>query len=77
MKVDTHRILTIKAISFFKAISNFYIFTAFKFMIFFLDFYLTKPNIGIMVRVFANGSIPVWVIPKTQKGVLDISLLNT
>ena len=30
------------------------------------------PDIGIMVRVFANGpedlgSIPGWVIPKTQK----------
>ena len=35
----------------------------------------------IMVRVFANGlgdwgSIPDWVIPKTQKMVLDSSLLN-
>ena len=38
--------------------------------------------IGIMVRVFANGprdqsSIPSWVIPKTQKMVLDAALLNT
>ena len=38
--------------------------------------------IGIMVRVFANGpgekgSIPGRVIPKTQKMVLDASLLNT
>ena len=37
---------------------------------------------GIMVRVFANGredrgSVPVKVIPKTQKMVLDASLLNT
>ena len=37
---------------------------------------------GIMVRVFANvpgdlGSIPGRVIPKTQKMVLDASLLNT
>ena len=36
----------------------------------------------MMVRVFANGledpsSIPDWVIPKTQKMVLDASLLNT
>ena len=39
-------------------------------------------DIGIMVRVFANGpgdlgSIPARVIPKTQKMVLDASLLNT
>ena len=37
--------------------------------------------IGIMVSVFANGlgnlgSIPGWVIPKTQKMVLDATLLN-
>ena len=37
---------------------------------------------GIMVRVFANGlgelrSIPGRVIPKTQKIILDASLLNT
>ena len=37
---------------------------------------------SMMVRVFANGpgdlgSIPGWVIPKTQKMVLDASLLNT
>ena len=35
-----------------------------------------------MSRVFANdsgdqGSIPGWVIPKTQKMVLDATLLNT
>ena len=41
-----------------------------------------KPDIGIMVRVFAYGpgdlgSIPDWVIPKTLKMVLDASLLNT
>ena len=35
-----------------------------------------------MVRVFANGpgdlgSIPVRVIPKTKKMILDASLLNT
>ena len=40
------------------------------------------PDIGIMVRKFANrqgdwGSIPGRVIPKTQKMVLDASLLNT
>ena len=39
-------------------------------------------NIGLAVRVFANGpgdlgSIPGRVIPKTQKMVLDASLLNT
>ena len=39
-------------------------------------------DIGIMVRVFANGpgdlgSIPGWVIPKTQKVVLDATLFNT
>ena len=40
------------------------------------------PDIGIMVRVFANGpgelgSIPGRVIPKTQKMVLYATLLNT
>ena len=38
------------------------------------------PDIGMMVRVFANGpgdSIPGRVIPNTQKMVLDASLLNT
>ena len=44
--------------------------------------YKTIPDIGIMVRVFANGpgdlgSIPGWVIPKTQKMVLDAAFLNT
>ena len=39
-------------------------------------------EIGMMVRVFVNGSgdlgsIPDRVIPKTQKMVLDASLLNT
>ena len=42
----------------------------------------TIPDIGLAVRVFANdpgdlGSIPGRVIPKTQKMVLDASLLNT
>ena len=41
-----------------------------------------QPDIGLGVRVFANGpgdlgSIPGRVIPKTQKMVLDASLLNT
>ena len=41
-----------------------------------------RQDIGMMVRVFANGprdlgSIPGRVIPKTQKMVLDASLLNT
>ena len=40
------------------------------------------PDIGLAVRVFANGpgdmgSIPGRVIPKTQKMVLDVSLFNT
>ena len=40
------------------------------------------PDIGLAVRVFANGlgdlgSIPGRVKPKTQKMVLDASLLNT
>ena len=40
------------------------------------------PDIGMMVRMFANGpgdlgSIPGRVIPKTQKMVLDANLLNT
>ena len=41
-----------------------------------------KPDIGLMVRVFANGpgdlgSFPGQVIPKTQKMVLAATLLNT
>ena len=44
--------------------------------------YIKVPDIGLAVRVFANGpgdlgSIPGRVIPKTQKMVLDASLLNT
>ena len=44
--------------------------------------YYDKPDIGIMVRVFANdpgdlGSIPGRVIPKTQKMLLDATLFNT
>ena len=39
-------------------------------------------SIGMMVRVFVNGpgdlgSLPGRVIPKTQKMVLDASLLST
>ena len=45
-----------------------------------LFYFIFKPGLG--VRVFANGpgdlgSIPGRVIPKTQKMVLDTSLLNT
>ena len=48
----------------------------------FLILYALTPDIGLGVRVFANGpgdlgSIPGRVIPKTQKMVLDASLLNT
>ena len=44
--------------------------------------YIYIPDIGLAVRVFANGpgdlrSIPGRVIPKTLKMVLDVSLLNT
>ena len=44
--------------------------------------YIKVPDIGLAVRVFANGpgdlgSIPGRVIPKTQKMVLDASLVNT
>ena len=47
-----------------------------------LSIYIYIPDIGLAVRVFANGpgdlgSIPGRVIPKTQKMVLDASLLNT
>ena len=40
------------------------------------------PDIGLAVRVFPNGagdlgSIPGRLIPKTQKMVLDASLVNT
>ena len=41
-----------------------------------------QPDIGMMVRVFSNGPgdlglIPGQVIPKSQKMLLDASLLNT
>ena len=43
---------------------------------------LSIEQIGLMSRVFANGlgdrdSIPGWVIPKTQKIVLEAPLLST
>ena len=62
----------------FSEISILYI----KKMSFLCDYTPPKPDIGIMVRVFANGSrdlgsIPGRVIPKTQKMVLDATLLNT
>ena len=48
----------------------------------YIHIYVHIPDIGLAVRVFANGpgdlgSIPGRVIPKTQKMVLDASLLNT
>ena len=47
-----------------------------------LILYIYIPDIGMMVSVFANGpgdlgSIPSRVMPKTQKVVLDVALLNT
>ena len=49
--------------------------------IIFIYYFSLLPDIGLGVRVFANGpgdlgSIPSRVIPKTQKMVLDASLLN-
>ena len=46
------------------------------------DYFLLSLAIGLMGRLFAispgdRGSIPGRVIPKTQKMVLDASLLNT
>ena len=56
----------------------------FFFFVCFLGFMVgfLVPDIGLAVSVFANGpgdlgSIPSRVIPKTQKMVLDASLLNT
>ena len=48
----------------------------------YFTYYMVKPDITIMIRVFANGpgdkgSIPGRVIPKSQKMVLDASLLDT
>ena len=47
-----------------------------------MDIFICLMYTGMMVSVFANGlgdlgSIPGRVIPKTQKIVLDASLLNT
>ena len=47
-----------------------------------MTIYIVRFNRTLAVRVFANGpgdlgSIPGRVIPKTQKMVLDTSLLNT
>ena len=47
-----------------------------------LIYIIYNRSIGQMSRVFANGlgdwgSIPSWVIPKTQIMVLDAALLNT
>ena len=55
---------------------------AIKRFIFFTECNVNGSDIGMMVRVFANdptdlGSIPCRVILKTQKMVLDASLLNT
>ena len=46
------------------------------------DYYRYNQVIGLMSRVFANGpgdrgSIPGRVVPKTQKMVLDTSLLSS
>ena len=45
-------------------------------------FFILNRVVGLMYRVYANGpgdrgSIPGRVIPKTQKMVLDATLLNT
>ena len=59
-----------------------YIFCEVFFFFFVHNYMISVPDIGLAVRVFANGagdqgSIPGRVIPKTQKIVLDASLLNT
>ena len=48
----------------------------------YVDMLLNKNQTKPMVRVFTNGSedqgsIPIRIIPKTQKMVLDAALLNT
>ena len=53
-----------------------------KLVIIFNIICLDYPDIGMMVRVYTNcpggwGTIPGQVIPKTQKMVLDVFLLNT
>ena len=50
--------------------------------IFYIEHFYFVPDIGLAVRLFANGprdlgSIPGRVIPKTQKMLFDASLLNT
>ena len=54
----------------------------YKVVYFSLTLCVWEHSIGLMSRVFTNGpgdrgSIPGQVIPKTQKMVLDDSLLNT
>ena len=51
------------------------------FVHFYIYYLIIYWAIGLMSRVFANGlgdrgSVPGWVIPKTQKMVLDIALLS-
>ena len=65
-------------------LNNLLIFVVFQeFLLNINNYMISKiPDIGLGVRVFANGpgdlgSIPGRVIPKTQKMVLDASLLNT
>ena len=58
------------------------IFVSQNYYYYYLLLYYLIPDIGLGVRVFANGpgdlgSIPGRFIPKTQKMVLDASLLNT
>ena len=80
---------TIKHISFFRFTFSTYILLDpshfFSHIYLFINLYMVISNFhifGLAVRVFANGpgdlgSIPGRVIPKTQKMVLDTSLLNT
>ena len=42
-----------------------------------LVYFQIVPDIGLAVRVFANGQGDLGSIPKTQKMVLDASLLST
>ena len=69
-------------------LSIYLICSPFNLLSIYLSIYLSSyqpyslPDIGLAVRVFANGpgdlgSIPGRVIPKTQEMVLDASLLNT
>ena len=59
-----------------------YIFIFYRYWDQYSDIKTNSDNVLIVIRVFANvpgdlGSIPGRVIPKTQKMVLDASLLNT